>query len=391
MTVISIKPESRLLLPRQVVLIAPPDSRRVSAIQSTLQSLKWPAAQVIPYQHIIDERIDITSVLQPNCILKLDSSGEDLATERMLLRLGEKNEQDLTPEQIDTLDLEQGRLMPTRQWYQGFTHFLSQLQHKLPSPHALPHQRTWDSETVLDMFDKRATQQRLRQGNISIPEEITPCASYQQLRDEMHLHKWNKVFLKLAHSSSASGTVALELYSHGIQATSTVHLEHINGEIRLYNSRRLIRYRDANIIEMLINYLIMHHPVQIERWLPKMGMGNRIMDLRVVVTGGKATHTLVRLGRGCMTNLHLRGDRGDLSQFIQKIGDERYQAILQQAESASTCFPKALYAGIDVLVTTTGKTAILEANAFGDYHRNVFYQGLDTYGTQLEALLSQEQ
>jgi hypothetical protein len=42
---------------------------------------------------------------------------------------------------------------------------------------------------------------------------------------------------------------------------------------------------------------------------------------------------------------------------------------------------------VDVLVRTDWQHhAILEMNAFGDYHRNVLVDGLDTYLGQLQAL-----
>lgn len=374
------------LTPRQLVVIAPPESRRVQALQNTLSTLNWPAAKTISYAQIMQGDAAVVSALQPDSILRLDSPGEDLATERLLLSLGGQADDALCASQIADLDLEQGRLMPTRQWYRGFSRFLQRLQGQLPSVDTLPYRQTWQCDQVLAMFDKRVTQHRFLQAGLAIPGFLPTCSDYLQLRNAMKANGWRRVFIKLAHGSSATGTIALEVNGEKIQATTTIHIAVVNNELRLYNSRKLLRYRDEGQIARLFDFLALNHPLQIERWLPKMGMENRAMDLRVVVTMGQATHALVRLGNGCITNLHLNGDRGNLGQLIGRLGDDRYQALLALAERGFACFPGALYAGMDVLVTTSGQFALLEANAFGDYHRQIFCRGLDTYATQLLAL-----
>jgi hypothetical protein len=49
------------------------------------------------------------------------------------------------------------------------------------------------------------------------------------------------------------------------------------------------------------------------------------------------------------------------------------------------CFPKSLYAGIDLLVTPDfQKHFVLEMNAFGDLLHDTLYQGVDTYSLELQ-------
>lgn len=373
------------LKPRPVILIAPLHSRRVKAFQETLNILGWPPAQILGYQQILEQPGLLPSILQAGHIIKLDSSGEDCATERLLLALGYQNPEDLSHLQIEEFDIENGRLLPTAQWYRGLQKFLSHLEQQL-SGAAVSFLRTWNPDDVLTMFDKRLTQQRFQQAGLPVPGILAPCTDYTQLRDNMRDSGWSRVFIKLAHSSSAAGTIALETTHKALQATSTIEMEGAGYALRLYNSRRLRRYRDEKDVAVLINHILLQHPVQIERWLPKMGLEQQTIDLRIVVTAGKATHVIVRSGNGCMTNLHLGNQRGQLQALIHRIGETRYNQVLQLAERAFGCFPDSLYAGLDILLTTTEKPFLLEANAFGDYHRNVFYQGRNTYASQLRAL-----
>ncbi|WP_127960134.1 STM4014 family protein [Serratia microhaemolytica] len=379
------------LSPRQVVVVAPPGSRRVAALQNTLAKLRWPAAQTISYMQVMQHSTALATCWPSGVIWRLDSSGEDLATERLLLALGQQQQGDLSPTEISTLDLEKGRLMPTRQWYRGFSRFLHHLHKRLPTIDHCVAQSTWQQQQVLAMFDKREAQRRFIQAGLPVPPALPECDSYEQLRSNMLASGYHRVFIKLAHGSSASGAVALQIGRQGVRASTTVEMINSHGELRCYNSRRLLHYRDERQIACLIGALLQYHPLQIERWLPKMGMDNRVMDVRVVVTAGKATHVLVRLGAGCITNLHLGGRRGEVEQLVARLGEQRYRQLLELAERGAACFPGALYSGLDLLITTSGRMVLLEANAFGDYHRQVLYRGLDTYATQLLALQEQLQ
>lgn len=107
----------------------------------------------------------------------------------------------------------------------------------------------------------------------------------------------------------------------------------------------------------------------------------------MVTIGGRAQHTLVRALRGPITNLHLGNERGDANALQQALGP-RWATVTQTAEAALAAFPGALYAGVDILLTPGWRSAaVLEVNAFGDYHRGVLAGGLDTYATELNAHL----
>ena len=123
----------------------------------------------------------------------------------------------------------------------------------------------------------------------------------------------------------------------------------------------------------------------VEDWLPKAQWNGKSFDLRVVVIGGRAAQVLVRSSRGPFTNLHLGNERGDWDAVRGWLG-ERWEEVRDSAQRAAACFPEALYCGVDVLILPSKDHAILEVNAFGDYHRGVLVDGLDTYGTELRAL-----
>lgn len=370
--------------PRQLVVVAPPGSRRVLALQATLQAHGWPRARVVPYLDLLQGVGRLAEQVHPGELLRLESPGEDPETERAILAHGDVPDEDgafwrMSGPDLADLDLATGRLPPTRQWYLGYRRLLHDLAGlDLPFMSA--------PADILTMFDKRATHARLTAAGVPVPEALPPISSAEELLSELAARGWRRAFVKLAHGSSASGAVALELGSAGrVQATTTVEVVSGPEGVRLYNSRRLLRYRTWPEVRTLLDALSTQR-LHVERWVPKAGWAGRTLDLRVVVVGGQAAQVLARLGRGPMTNLHLKNERGDWAAVLEQLGEHRWAEIKRNCEAALAAFPGALYGGVDVLLTPDFRRHfILELNAYGDYHRGVLWQGLDTYGAELRA------
>jgi hypothetical protein len=127
--------------------------------------------------------------------------------------------------------------------------------------------------------------------------------------------------------------------------------------------------------------------VQVEEWVPKAGTEGHAFDLRVLVVGGQVRHTVARLSRTPMTNLHLRNRRGDVGALQARIGRERWEAGMETCRRAAALFPGSWYAGLDLLFAPGFRRhALLEINAFGDLLPGVLCDGLDTYTAELTAL-----
>lgn len=373
--------------PQQVVLIAPPNSRRVAAFQSSLQQINWPLAKVISYQQIIENPQSLIHTVHQGNIIRLETSGESSDIERLLLQLGKQHITNGVIENIADLQLEQGEIIPSNQWYAGLQQFFGIVQEQLvQSP---SHYCTVDFSEGLQLFDKRKTSELWQLLNLPTPYQVTEeVRSFEQLISVLNQQKLNRVFIKLAHGSGASGTIALAINKNQIQAITTIEMVESQKGIRLYNNRKLIRYNTWQQIAQLIDELLKYHKLQIERWLPKASYQGKVFDIRVVVINGKAMHTLIRLGKQAITNLHLGNGRGDLEQIKNYLGNS-WQLVPELAEKAMQCFPNSLYAGVDILVSqNTKKPYLLEANTFGDFHPNTYYQGLDTYQAELLALLT---
>ena len=222
---------------------------------------------------------------------------------------------------------------------------------------------------------------------IPVARSLGKIESYEQLREAMHSQNCSRVFVKLANGSSASGVVAYQVHPRGESAITTVERVRENGATKLYNSRRIRHYTKSEEIADIINILC-GESVQVEEWLPKAKIHDRPFDLRIVVIAGEAQHVVMRIGKSPMTNLHLGSDRDNYDTFINIVGESNWLKMKQTCENAARVFPHSLYSGIDLLVyPDLQRHSIIEINAFGDLIPGTTYQGMDTYTSQVKAVL----
>jgi hypothetical protein len=375
------------LAPVTTLLIGVPGSRRTQFFQAALARAGKPSARVVSFIDLLREETIITNLISAETIVRVDSPGKDFETERALLRAGSEAANvehfaSVTPEETDRLQFEGGRILYPRQWYLGLCKALRIVESQLPNCFLMNVPRD-----IALMFDKPRCQAVLKSHGIPVARSLGEIESFDDLRGRMKETGCARVFIKLAHGSSASGMIAYQTNGSRHRATTTVDVEKCGNELRLYNSRRIRLYQDVSEIKQLVDELCRHR-VYVEQWLPKAGIDGRTFDLRIVVIARRATHTVVRLGRHPMTNLNLLGGRGNLEQVLQRIGSVGWERIQRTCEQVMTnCFPKSLYAGIDLRISPDYQHhQVLEVNAFGDLLPDVLCDGRDTYESEMVAM-----
>jgi hypothetical protein len=382
--------------PADFVVIGSPESARTSLFQEALQGQGQTPARIVPYGDLIAGRVALPDVVTPHSVVRIDSPDRDFAVERAILALGaDVADDDGDYARIDTATLakiedESGAIRWPRQWYLGYRALLGQIDRQLDA--CSPHWRMNDPGEIAIMFDKPHCHALLAASGLAVPRGLGPVHSYEELRARMREARCQRVFVKLAHGSSASGVVAFQIAGHRHQATTTVEMDRTGGEVRLFNNLRVRTCRDERQIAGLIDELC-HHRIHVEQWVPKAGFQGRTFDLRVVVIGGAARHVVVRLSRHAMTNLHLSAGRtsarAPLEALLTQLDPAVWEAARQTCERAMLQrFPRSLYAGIDLLIASDHRRhAIAEVNAFGDLLYNVWFEGKNTYTAEIEAVL----
>ncbi|GHB78068.1 hypothetical protein GCM10010331_77150 [Streptomyces xanthochromogenes] len=303
-------------------------------------------------------------------VVRLDSPGENAAVDRIL-----RGSQ------------EQTRVEGSARWYENFLGAVRSLRGG---------RRLDDPADLAVLFDKRLCHARLDRAGVPVPPSPTsgglaPVEGWSGVRHLMREAGLHRVFVKLAHGSSASGVFAVQTNSSGRVAVTT-SVEH-TADGSLHNSLRIRRYTDETEIASIVDTLA-PDGLHIERWLPKASLLGRSADLRVVVVAGRATHAVVRTSRSPLTNLHLGGARGDLSA-VRALAGDRWTEALAVSERAAACFPGTLCVGVDLLPAVGWRRfAVGEVNAFGDLLPRLTglpdggAEGLDTYGAQIAAVRS---
>jgi glutathione synthase/RimK-type ligase-like ATP-grasp enzyme len=367
------------------------ESRRGQLFQQAVEECGLPPAQLVAYADLFAQQIELGSFDDSDTIFRFDAPERSFEVDRQLIAAGAELEptgqhQKISASEAVLLPTELGRIWYQRQWYLGWRDRLQAWTANLQG-RILNH-----PEDIAVMFDKVQCQQVLATAEIPVPPGLVPgqsVESYDHLVALMDGQNISRVFVKLAHGSSASGVVAYERREGMERAITTVERVVEQGELKFYNSRRIRQYRKSTEIADIINFLAAEL-VQVEAWLPKARIEGREFDVRVVVIGGKACHTVIRLGSSPLTNLHLGNDRREISDLPPGLTTENWQKMLATCERAAACFPRSFYCGVDLLIALNLQDHyVLEMNAFGDLLQGITYEGLDTYATEVKMLLAE--
>jgi glutathione synthase/RimK-type ligase-like ATP-grasp enzyme len=373
-------------------LIANPESRRVELFQKAIATFDLPPAQLIPYEDLLKGQCSLKEWDRETVWFRFDAPERNFAIDRAFIAAGAEvddsgQHQRLSAGDACNLPEDKGRIICPRQWYLGWRQRLQEWVKPLQG------QIMNHPNDIVRMFDKIQCQQLLAAAGIPIPRSLTldtPIHTYDQLKERMEQQGCDRVFVKLAHGSSASGVVAYERRGNAERAITTVERVIDQGELRFYNSRKIRQYRNPDQIADIINFLA-KESIQVEAWMPKARIEGREFDARVVVIGGKARQVVLRVGNSPMTNLHLGSDRRDVTALPTALMPEAWSEMLNTCERAAQCFPHSFYCGIDVLIAPNLRDHyILELNAFGDLLQNITWQGQDTYTTEVAMLLEQQ-
>lgn len=376
----------------EYALFCNPESRRVEGFCIALGRVLRKRPKLIPWQWVLDSAAWETRFDSPPKFLRLESPGRNWVVEQKLLLRGAAVEDEeagcgwrrMSADAISSLTNDPGRVLPMRQWFLGWRDVLQKLS-EWGDREGLSSRWQCPPTDIICMFDKLACQRVLENAGIAVPPALGVPRNFDELWERMRDAKRQRIFLKPCHGSSASGVVALEASRNDIQAFSTLEMVEPSNDVRLYNRRRIVVRRGAAEVRRLVDTVCGERCLA-QVWIPKAGISGQPFDLRVVVIGGRARHVMVRLGRGPMTNSQLLGGKGDLDAVRQKMGDEAWQQMLGLCENAmAKCFPRSLYAGLDVLIEPNFRTArILEVNAFGDLLPRILCEGRDTYTWEVE-------
>ncbi|MBQ1081201.1 STM4014 family protein [Nocardiopsis sp. B62] len=361
----------RSALDRPLVAVCVPGNRRLALFTEAARATGLPDPVPLDWRELADPAAG-PPALPEGALVRVDSAGEDAPTARLLR--GWRHDPDLH------------RVEGGADQHRGFVHALGKLSQAVaatPGAHLLQ-----DVDDLADLCDKRRCHARLNAAGVPVapapPERVT---GYDSLREAMAGLGWRRVFVKSAHGSSASGVVALATAPGGrIRAVTSAHLVRDGGSVKLYNSLRPFTYTDEADVAAIVDALA-PDGLHVERWVPKAGFQGRVIDLRVLVVAGRATHAVVRSSRSPMTNLHLGNARGDLAALRESMGPRTWRAATATAEAAAGVFPRTLHTGVDLLVSPGWRGfTVCEVNAFGDLLPGVLHEGRSTQAEQLHAL-----
>ena len=317
-------------------ILGNPKNRRVTDFTQAWLQLGQPAPVCLAYEDLLKDAPLPADLEQ----LRIDSPGENEAVARALIALGGGP---------PGVQLAFGEIAFLREYHRGFCKLLERIA--VPCLNA--------PGDIAVMFDKWASHQRFAQRGLARPPAELAPDDFDALWQEMRARRSGRLFLKPMHGSSASGVCALRWTPHRQELFAPLRIE---GKT-LVNSLEVRRYTAPADLETILGQLLPQGAV----------------DLRVLVIAGEARHRVVRQSEQPMTNLHLGNRRGDEAELKDHIGASGFEAALRLAEEAAACFPRSLYAGVDILLDSAGRPLVGEINAFGDLLPRLFDRGESAY------------
>ncbi|MAT72638.1 MAG: hypothetical protein CMJ58_24425 [Planctomycetaceae bacterium] len=374
---------------RPWAIIGNPENRRVAGFQHALKSRGLAPAVVLSYEDLLADSTALQS-LPRSAIVRVESPGENLAVEHLLVQAGEsaakrENSCIYAGQTLSQLPRDHGRIIAPRQWYLGYV--TSMRDWAATCSESSEQLWTTTADALALQFDKPLCQTRCRQAGIPTPTPLGVISGFDELCQKMSDQGIERVFVKLANSSSASGVVALHRRRGEVSATTSVEVVQGARAVEMYNSLKIKRYTSTEEVQQLIDALAAHRACA-EQWLPKASLSGRVCDLRLLVIAGEPRHTVVRTSRSPLTNLHLGNRRGDIEEFWRRIPEEQQRQLWETCRRCARLFPESLHLGLDVLFTPGFRSHyLLEINAFGDLLPNVVHRGVNAYEAEVEAVL----
>lgn len=372
---------------RRIVALINPGGRRHTLLSNALSSRNtgelavwsWLSAATAPEQF----------PFEGPCFVRFDSPGQDSDVQRRLLAAGADGDlpphaEHLSKNQALELPADRGRIVAPAQWYAGFCTTLRKIENTF---RLIGVTQSHSADQIAALFDKRKTHVRCAEKGIPTPTALPNVTSFESLVERMREVQSERVFVKLAHGSSASGVIAVS-NQNGWRALTTMEIDRSQKEERFYNNRNLRMYSRTADIAKVVNY-VCREGVHVEQWEPKARTRGREFDLRIVTIAQKATHIVARIGRTPITNLHLGNQRQSGEALSSILSEEQLLDCVSVAEATARLFGECMVLGVDVMLTADRKRSlVIEANAFGDLVPDVFdSKGRDTYTAWVDEVL----
>ena len=388
-----------------IILLGGHHDPRTTLFQAALNNAGLAPAKVISYPEIAASPSALQALCSPDkpTLLRVESSGSDLDALQVILEKGAEALQEKgadvlneassryfwSKSQITQALAQRGQLVPSNQYYAGLSAIYKALERQTSD--ALPNLSYMNPlEDSLLMSDKAACHAFLKAHDIPVAVALTspqnPIRNYADLRQRMQQQKMSRVFVKLRHGAGAAGIVALEASTNRVQARTTVESVDTADGMVLFNSTQIRRTNNETDIKALIDQLC-QMDVHVESWIPKAQVDGNSVDMRILVIGGQVCHQVLRMSRSPITNLHLLNQRSEVTPLKQKMSDEAWQALESTCLKVAGLFPKCTYVALDVLVDISLKRhVVLEVNAFGDFVKNVWHDGMSPYEREIQVL-----
>ena len=363
------------MTPANVILVGAPDGPRIIAFQDALARCGHEAGVVMSYADLLKNPDSLAVKCSPSTWMQFTSPDRDAETLHALYQAGEAMAREhgypaLNSDEAQAAVDTRGLLGAPAQLAMGLNCAILKAGHI--AQHTGARMSAHPKEIAL-AFDKTASMARLNACGVPVPRQLGVVGGFDDLVEKMQAAATQRVFLKMRFGSSAAAMIALMMSKSGRVCAYTTAEISASGDV--YTTRRVAKLEQLSQVRELVNRLApdgLHGEV----WIPKAGVANHICDLRVITISGAPLFNVLRMSHHPMTNLHLGGKRGTVEQLQARLAPEDWRAMIKSCRKVAALFPATQALGIDVAIHANLRDhAVLEVNAFGDFVKDVRYNG----------------
>lgn len=234
---------------------------------------------------------------------------------------------------------------------------------------------------IIQTLDKFNCKKRLIEMGIPVTPMLNRIpVDYTSFLDLLREECCSQVFIKPRFGSGAAGIIAYRHHPKTLEEVAYTSLI-MGSDGKLYNTKKVRKVTNRDYIRALIEALL-SQPSIVERWVHKANYRELTYDLRVVFQYGKVDYIAVRGSKLPITNLHLNNCTIPLAELdLSPVLIEEIEALCSRT---AKCFRGLNIAGIDVLVTPSGRLKVIEVNGQGDLIYNDIFQGNNIYTRQIQ-------
>ena len=365
------------------LIIGDNKGRRIKTFTDCLKNKGIYNYSVMDWTEVLKNRKELEKNIKKSNIVRIEPPEKNMDIYKLFLDIGAESGE-FSKDDMNKINYNENIIVSPKSWFKGVEKTFLVIDKLIKENKDVL--SMCDLKEALIMMDKGKTYGFLEGKGKSyyLPEKMPEYQNYDEFYEE---NKGNfiKCFIKLRYGSGSTGVIA---YSNNPKIKeekifTSLNYTKENGNKTFFSTYNVRSYTEKNIIRDMVNW-VMENGAHIEKWIPKLVYEKKGFDTRAFVLDKKSEYLLSRFSSSHITNLHLKNERKESEEFLEK---DETEIIKKASEEVMTLFSKSLYSGIDIVLANNLKPYVIDVNPFGDLFHNLIGTDKNVHYREIDKIL----